>query len=56
MNTYIDTKKGDAVAMVPAVSNVSHFLDGTAVGEDVPLQIQILTGKEYFSTAVSCVP
>jgi hypothetical protein len=30
-STYIDTKKGDAVAMVPAVGNVSHFLDGTTI-------------------------
>jgi len=32
MSTYIDTKKGDTVAMVPAVGNMSHFLDSTTVG------------------------
>jgi hypothetical protein len=32
MSTYIDTKKGDTVAMVPAVCNMSHFLDSTTVG------------------------
>ena len=32
MSTYIDTKKGDTVAMVPAVGNMSHFLNSTTVG------------------------
>jgi hypothetical protein len=49
MNTYIDTKEGDAVSMVPAISNVSHFLDCATVGENVPLQIQILKGKGSIS-------
>lgn len=28
--------------MVPAIGDVRHFLDCSAVGEDIPLQIQIV--------------
>jgi hypothetical protein len=35
---YIDTKKRDTVAMIPAIGDVSHFLNSASIGEDVPLQ------------------
>jgi hypothetical protein len=34
---YIDAKERDAVAMIAAIGDVSHFLDHAAIGEDVPL-------------------
>ena len=36
-SAYIDTKKRDTVAMIPAIGNVSHFLNNATIGEDVPL-------------------
>jgi predicted RNA-binding protein with TRAM domain len=45
---YVDTKEGDAVAVVAAVGDVSHFLDDAAVGQNVPLQIiQIVNNYEF---------
>jgi len=36
-SAYIDTKKRNAVAMVAAIGDVSHFLNNAAIGENVPL-------------------
>jgi hypothetical protein len=34
---YIDTKKRDAVPVIAAIGDVSHFLNDAAIGEYVPL-------------------